>query len=62
MIYTTQCKMPGLTCCKYRIQTKIPADNVMRVEVWCTDWRYDYSNDDQTFAPIICKCEERKEI
>lgn len=58
MILTTHCKMPGLTCCAYRIQTNVPANNVMRVEVWCNNWRFDYSNEDQAFAPTICKCEE----
>jgi hypothetical protein len=58
MQFTTHCKMPGLTCCKYRIQTRIPADNVMRVEVWCTEFRYDYDN---IIALPICKCEENKE-
>jgi len=47
--------MPGLTCCRYRIQTTIPADNVMGVEVWCTEFRYDFDN---ILAPAIRKCEE----
>jgi hypothetical protein len=52
---TEHCKMPGLTCCKYRIQTDIPANNVMRVEVWCTGFRYDLDN---ILAPPIFKCDE----
>jgi len=56
--FTIQCKMPGLTCCKYRIQTTLPFDNVMRAEVWCTDYRYDYEN---IVTGTICKCEEVRE-
>jgi len=52
---TVDCKMPGLTCCEYRIQTNIPADTVMRVEVWCAGFRYDLDN---ILEPAICKCEE----
>jgi hypothetical protein len=58
---TIYCKRPGLTCCPYKIQTDIPADNVMMVEIWCTNWKFYYSTgtDDQLFTPTICKCEEK---
>jgi len=52
---TVHCKLPGLICCEYRIQTDILTNNVMKVEVWCTGFRYDFDN---IIGPAICKCDE----
>ena len=41
---TVYCKRPGHADCEYRIQTDIPTNNVINVEVWCTGFRYDFDN------------------
>lgn len=37
--HVIRCKTPGLTCCEHQLVSKVPADNVRRVEVWCGRWR-----------------------
>jgi hypothetical protein len=52
-----ECKLPGLSCCDHRLVAPgMPADNVMRVEVWCSRWRWGAG------TSVICRCDDDYEV